>query len=490
MGQREVWGRTRNRSLDPYVHNDEVDDRRTDPQRKYVSINPWLHLLRVDAETDGGLDPLAALVVFSVHGTGISMGAPEYNADLWAYLVGELGHRIRRRRGAPAVVGAIEGTHADVAPALRPTMAGHVEARRLGRSIGAEAAVLYDELDGELRADVTLAAGLREIDLESSRSIDGIELARRPAVGAALVAGAHENVTPIVHRIPPFRAGTPKPWRTRHPQGEKWVIGTRWLQPLVVPTRSFPRVLPLQVVRIGDRALVGRPFEVTVASGRRIASAVASEVAEEGVAEVVVSSVANEYVGYVATPEEYARQHYEGGHTLYGPATQPFLAAHAARWASEVIVAGGLRADVADERRFDLRCHRYLPEAPDGASPGRRFAGAARYVDPTRRDDGYWELEWIDAAPGGLDWHEPLVVVEASDDGETWEVARSVDGRPVDDQGWDLEVEHRGPEDDTDGRAHRYRVRWHDPSFRAGRRHRVALLANAGRPAIMSEPFD
>jgi neutral ceramidase len=217
---------------------------------------------------------------------------------------------------------------------------------------------------------------------------------------------------------------------------------------------------------------------------------VAPAVAEHGVAEVIVSSVANEYVGYVATPEEYARQHYEGGHTLYGPATQPFLAAHAARWAATVIDAGGLHVDAADERRFDLRCHRYLPESPGGAPPPRRFVGAAQFVDPTRRDDGYWQLEWLDVAPGGLAWHEPLVAIEASDDGQTWRPARSIDDRPVDDQGWDLEVEHCGADQPEGSGAHRYRVRWHDPSFRAGRRHRVVLLANAERPAVTSEPFD
>ena len=49
-----------------------------------------------------------------------------------------------------------------------------------------------------------------------------------------------------------------------------------------------------------------------------------------------MSSVANEYSGYVATPEEYALQYYEGGHTLYGPKTLPFLAGHAARLAAEL----------------------------------------------------------------------------------------------------------------------------------------------------------
>ncbi len=147
LGSTEVWGLTRNRSLDPHVQNDTVLDRRLDPQRKFVSVNPRLHLVRVDAESgDGGYEPLAATVVFSVHGTGITQHAHEYNADLWAYLVGELSHRIEQAHGRRIVVGAVQGTHADVAPALRPGQGGHLEARRIGRGIGAEAAGLYERL--------------------------------------------------------------------------------------------------------------------------------------------------------------------------------------------------------------------------------------------------------------------------------------------------------------------------------------------------------
>ena len=95
-------------------------------------------MLRVDgAAADGGFEPLAAAVVFAVHGTGVSMRAEEYNADLWAYLVGEMALRIERTHGVRPVVGAMQGTHADIAPAIRPGLAGHPEAQRLGRRAGA-----------------------------------------------------------------------------------------------------------------------------------------------------------------------------------------------------------------------------------------------------------------------------------------------------------------------------------------------------------------
>ncbi|MCB0975894.1 MAG: neutral/alkaline non-lysosomal ceramidase N-terminal domain-containing protein [Acidimicrobiales bacterium] len=488
FGTTEVWGLTRNRSHDPYVQNETVTDKRQDPQRKWVAVNPRLNLLRVDRlEPDGSTSPLSAAVVFSIHGTGVSQHARDYNADVWAYLVGELGRRIEAVHGSRPVTGAMEGTHADVAPALRPGLAGHREARRVGTGIGAQAAELYESLEPDLTEKVRLDAGLREIDLDRDRTVDGITLPDRPAVGAALVAGATENLTPIIHRIPPFAAGHPRRRGLDNPQGHKRVIGTRWLQPLVLPKGGFPRILAVQVLRIGDVALVGLPFEITVESGRRIESAVAAVAADRGVDRVVVSSVVNEYWGYVATAEEYRRQFYEGGHTLYGPNTQRFLAAHARRVA-EVTLGAGMFCDVGDERTWNLAARRYYARPTGSPAPQRRFEGRARFTDPTARIDGYWEQTWIDVEPAGLDWHEPLVRVEASDDdGESWHPAVHDDGTRADDQTWVLEVDRIASGDP--GR-HRYRVRWYEPVHRAGRRHRFVLLPNNGRPHLEGPPFD
>jgi neutral ceramidase len=490
-GSAEVWGLTRNRSLTSYVRNDDVVDRRAERQRAYVSVDPRLHMLRVDAvESDGGTGPLAALVVFPVHGTGVPMRSAVYNADLWAYLTDELGVRVERSHGRRPVLGAVEGTHADVAPALHPGTAGHLEAARIGRGIGARAAALYAALDGELTDRVDLACGLREVDLDRSRAIDGVTLPRWPAVGAALVAGAYENETPVVHRIPPFRPGHPRR-RAGGPHGAKRVLGGP-LQRLILPLRGFPRVLPVQVLRIGDVALVGLPFEVTVEAGRRIEAAVAGRLAANGAGRVVVTSVANEYAGYCTTPEEYGEQRYEGGHTLYGPATQPFLAAHAARLAGEV-GREGLVCDLVPDRAFDLHHRRFLP-GPDGAPVHRLADGPAVFTDATATTDPVWEQRWWDVAPGRLDWHEPLVRVEMCDgEGGAW-VPAVAHGRRVDDGGCDVEVVHLGPGDrdrrPDRGRGHRYAVRWWSPKFRAGRRHRFVLVSNAGRPELAGDPFD
>ncbi|MBN2077319.1 MAG: neutral/alkaline ceramidase [Spirochaetes bacterium] len=80
-----------------------------------------------------------------------------------------------------------------------------------------------------------------------------------------------------------------------------------------------PRVVPLQVIRIGGLAIVAVPSEVTTMAGRRIRNAVVAALAPAGVTHVVVAALANTYVSYLATREEYAMQSYEGACTQFGP---------------------------------------------------------------------------------------------------------------------------------------------------------------------------
>jgi neutral ceramidase len=482
-GSTEVWGYTRNRSLVPHVANASVADKRTEPQRVFVEINPRLHLLRVDAASGDG--PLAALVLFSVHGTGISMASREYNADLWAYLTAGLADRVARSTGVRPVVGAVEATHADVAPAIRPGAAGYLEARRIGTGIAEVAASLFEDLEPKLTGAVELASALVEADVAGATGGGAfLPAPARPAVGAALLAGAAENVTPVLHRVPPFRAGWGKRW-PRGPQGAKWVLGSRWLQPLVLPRRMFPRLLPLQVLRVGPVAVVAIPFEVTVEAGRRIAGAVRPELAPLGVEDVVVSSVANEYSGYVTTPEEYALQYYEGGHTLYGPATLAFLEGHARAVARNL--REGRLSPIGPARSFSLALRRYLAR-PAGLPAPRRWCGPARFVAPTQAEDGFWELAFVDRAPGDLVWHEPLVAVESQDGHGPW-VPATQRGVSVDDAHADIEVTTAGPAEP----GHRYRVRWFAPDLRAGRRHRLVVVARSSDgplEPVVSDPFD
>jgi hypothetical protein len=56
---------------------------------------------------------------------------------------------------------------------------------------------------------------------------------------------------------------------------------------------------------------------MTVDMGRRVRAAL-TKLAPPGVTGVQLSGLANEYMSYFVTPEEYDAQHYEGGSTMYG----------------------------------------------------------------------------------------------------------------------------------------------------------------------------
>ena len=76
-------------------------------------------------------------------------------------------------------------------------------------------------------------------------------------------------------------------------------------------------VLPVQLVRIGSIVLIALAQEVTIVAGLRLRQAV-SEVLDVPLDRVLVQGYANDYAGYVTTPEEYGAQRYEGGHTMFG----------------------------------------------------------------------------------------------------------------------------------------------------------------------------
>jgi neutral ceramidase len=77
-----------------------------------------------------------------------------------------------------------------------------------------------------------------------------------------------------------------------------------------------PEVLPVQLARIGQLVLAAVPGEMTTVAAQRLRASLQQDLPTA--AQVVISPYANAYQGYICTPEEYACQSYEGGHTVFG----------------------------------------------------------------------------------------------------------------------------------------------------------------------------
>ena len=108
-------------------------------------------------------------------------------------------------------------------------------------------------------------------------------------------------------------------------------FGCQAEKPVAVP--SGADVVPVQLVRIGNLAVLGLPWEVTTIAARRLRQDLYDVLAPIGIDTVVIAGLANDYIHYLTTREEYSSQQYEGASTLYGPWTLAVVQQEARRLA-------------------------------------------------------------------------------------------------------------------------------------------------------------
>lgn len=95
-------------------------------------------------------------------------------------------------------------------------------------------------------------------------------------------------------------------------------------KPVLLPTGET--IVPFQLLRIGNIAVLGIPWEVTTMAARRLRALLLQALAPAGVDTIVIAGLVNDYVHYLTTRSEYSSQQYEGASTLYGPWTQAAVA--------------------------------------------------------------------------------------------------------------------------------------------------------------------
>lgn len=108
-------------------------------------------------------------------------------------------------------------------------------------------------------------------------------------------------------------------------------FGCQAEKPVAIP--SGADVVPVQLVRIGNLAVLGLPWEVTTIAARRLRQELYDVLSPIGIDTVVIAGLTNSYVNYLVTREEYSSQQYEGASTLYGPWTLAVVQQEARRLA-------------------------------------------------------------------------------------------------------------------------------------------------------------
>jgi neutral ceramidase len=197
----------------------------------------------------------------------------------------------------------------------------------------------------------------------------------------------------------------------------------------------------------------------------------------EGADSVAVISLANGYLNYITTWEEYSAQHYEGASTTYGPGSAGVIAEQLAQLVAEL---GGAGTTVSSSSEIDSivaypgKHKAILPSFSSGPS----VEEIERRIEEAECRGDTLVVRWIDAYPGRLIPADgPVLRIEREEKPGTWTTVAWDD---------DSHLEVRGIRA-LGRRGYLWEALW-TPGGTTGR-YRLALVERPGLPEITSDMF-
>jgi neutral ceramidase len=368
-GQARLVGLTANRSLEAHLADHGLTLPRgagrpeQDPDGAVHTIDPDVDVLRVDRLAGGRRVPLGAWSTFANHGTVNRSTFDHYNADHHAAAARVFESAVRRAGRVPPrrpVVNVYGNSDAgDVSAGL--TRFGPAVAEEVGRREGVAMLAAWRQAGARLERSPRLELRWTRVCFCGQDTPFG-PLADHAVFGMSYLTGSEEGRGPLFDATGDIYEGR----RLDAPAG---VQGVKIEARADVDRTLEPVAVPLTAARVGDRLLVTVPGEATAELGRRTRAAALAASRAAGIARVVVAGYANEYASYFTTPEEYGAQHYEGGTTVYGPASGPFVTASLAELAAAL--AGGRAAPAPYPFDATLGMRPTAAPYPGGARRGR-----------------------------------------------------------------------------------------------------------------------
>jgi neutral ceramidase len=169
-------------------------------------------------------------------------------------------------------------------------------------------------------------------------------------------------------------------------QQEKPIAIPLVVAPVGLPLLELqPYVIPMQIVALGNLAIVSVPWETTTVAGRRLRQAVLDKLQDAGIDYAVVAGLSNTYIHYLTTREEYAQQDYEGASTVFGPWSQDAVVQEYVRLAGHLRDGSAAASPYAAASFTDhTPILRHLASVSDGTLPaGVAFGDVATQPQPT-----------------------------------------------------------------------------------------------------------
>jgi neutral ceramidase len=406
-----------NRALAAYNRNPEVTPLK--PDRADEAVSRSMAVLRFEGAHG---EPRGLLSLFAVHGTSVHADHELLHPDNLGVAAAEVEAQLEDRGHKGFVALFATGPAGDVSPNYRPCPARGVTIGRYdddfesaawhGGVQARHAVRLLDDAAGARALTATLRGALQrrvlsrlpiDSDLLPAHALTAT--ACPPGLGVAFTLGTVEGPGPLfpmralIERLcARARAGGALPKlvdfearRTRRILGAltgaqfaragwpdrrlRWYLSSA--QGTVADALAWvPDAPPLAVLRIGEVAAALLPCEPTTIAGRRLSRVLAGGLGP-GVEHPLVVGCANDYCGYLTTPEEHDAQLYEGASTVYGRNALPAMST-AVRALARALAAGG--SSITDDASGAVPFTERLPSVDE---PQHRRAAR---LDRTRRE--------------------------------------------------------------------------------------------------------
>jgi hypothetical protein len=464
----DLEGLTANRSIEAHLRDHGIDKaygegKVSDDPAGYVhTIDPQVQVLRIDKRIGSAYKPVGIWTTFADHGTVNKYTYGVYNADHHGSAIRVVEDTIRREGAVPAsqdVVNAYGNTdEGDQSAGL--TRSGPAAADYVGRVEAARMLAAWRDAGKHLTTTPELGVRWTRVCFCGQQTAGGaVSMTATP--GLPLFTGSEEGRGPLydITQQPFEGRASPVDFPPDPAQGHKIVVPTGYFSP-----GSAPKAVPLTVARVGERLIGTIPGEMTVDMGRRVRAALA-KAAPLGVTGVQLSGLANEYLSYFVTPEEYDAQHYEGGSTMYGREASVLMQEELVK------LVGELRAGTPATPPYDADPRNGVADTAAPFGTGASSATIAAQPGTTQRL-ARATFSWTGAAKGlDMPVGKPFVSVQRLDGG-AW--------RPATDD-FGLQIVWR-----VDGNG-RYDAQWEIPRDEPLEPHRMVVTANHYR--LVSNTF-
>jgi hypothetical protein len=443
-------------------------------------------MIRIDTlAPDGSARPAGAFSVFALHGTGNASENDLLDGDIHALVERSLERAIDSMNGSSpgfrsrAVHLFANGTEGDVSPdwpanarcnppTLRPAPrsggprspqrwdwghppSAHVGAclaaartyvNLVGDALGNSARSIFSDLEGKGSDTIRIARAFTTLHLE--RDADSLGICGKPAIGTSTAAGADDGITRFAgwRLLGLFEIGLEEGGRAVDPNPNGCHREKNVMLASLLGSHDLPEVAQIMVVRIGGLLLGVLPAEVTTEAGAQMRRVIA-HAAGWNVMNVALLGLANGFIQYVATDQEYSAQSYEGGSTLYGPRSAAMFAsalgALTARLKANSWSSPPARVDPV--MMYPGESAKIFPRAPKGKLPHL----SSRKPKASCTGDTL-VVAWRDLRPGGFQVADgPLLEIQDSTPGWThvaWDDDRYVEVRALREDGdhadWEL----------------------------------------------------